>query len=453
MNIYQNIEVYVREYDSKLLSSIYSAKKGNVVLLTPKSEFCFLLKWLKIPRGIFHDKSLTPSEIKLNFHKKLKKKGFLITSLDEEHGLHWNDYSVFGKRRFSNETIDLCSYVFCWGNKDHNWLRKNYSKFKDKFILSGAPRVDFWKNKITTRSKRVIEGKYIFYPSNFIINNIQRTWEISKLYKSLGFDKRDPEIIYKYLNQRGEQYLVFSECIRALEYLAYKFKDLNFIVRPHPRETLESWKVYLEEYKNIHIIKEGSITDWIKDADAVIHNGCTSALEATVSNIPVITFQPIKNLKTETQYFNGLGYIVNNKEEIELAINRAINSPINFMNLYEKNIIDSVNKKVYLPKKELSSEVIPKYWENLKQNFTNSKNIKNKRVQIYFLLLIFRFKNYFLSFFNIKKYSKVYLNKHPGISKKLFFNKFKNLCKSIDEDHENFSIIYISPRVQMISKK
>ena len=39
----------------------------------------------------FHTKSITPSEHKINFHKRLIDKKFLVTSLDEEAGLELSD--------------------------------------------------------------------------------------------------------------------------------------------------------------------------------------------------------------------------------------------------------------------------------------------------------------------------------------------------------------------------
>ena len=40
---------------------------------------------------------------------------------------------------------------------------------------------------------------------------------------------------------------------------------------------------FISGIPNVHIIREGSITAWVNNAFAVMHNSCTTALEATVS--------------------------------------------------------------------------------------------------------------------------------------------------------------------------
>lgn len=53
------------------------------------------------------------------------------------------------------------------------------------------------------------------------------------------------------------------------------------IVRPHPSENIEIWKKYTKNYsKKIKIIRSGNVLSWILAAKLLIHNGCTTAIEA-----------------------------------------------------------------------------------------------------------------------------------------------------------------------------
>lgn len=145
-NIYIYYEIFKREFISNLLLSILAAKKNFNVYIGTGASFDNLLEAGLLNPGIFHTKSLTHGKYKHNFHLRLHKKKFIITSMDQEHGVidGGNFDDLFIKPRISKEDLDLCEKYFCWGKYDQ---KKLVSKFKDKkkFVLTGSPRVDLWK--------------------------------------------------------------------------------------------------------------------------------------------------------------------------------------------------------------------------------------------------------------------------------------------------------------------
>ena len=109
MNIYLHIEISARELDSKLLLATIAAARGHVVIL---SDLELILKGLLkgyLEPGIYHTKSLTPSTVKIDRHQALMDKGSIITSIDEESGLHTHGYEKFSKMRYSKKTISQFS--------------------------------------------------------------------------------------------------------------------------------------------------------------------------------------------------------------------------------------------------------------------------------------------------------------------------------------------------------
>tara|TARA_B100000902_G_scaffold358788_1_gene374098 strand:+ start:71 stop:532 length:462 start_codon:yes stop_codon:yes gene_type:complete len=141
MNLYINIEILNREFQSKLLIAMESASKGiNVYMgrLTP-----YLMRDFFVP-GIVLLKSITPSLNRLNELKYYKKKNFIVTSLDEEVGLI-NLNNEYLKIRYSNESMELTDRVFVWGKFDYDNLSHKFKKYKKKIILSGNPRLDYWR--------------------------------------------------------------------------------------------------------------------------------------------------------------------------------------------------------------------------------------------------------------------------------------------------------------------
>ena len=67
MNIYLHVEVALRELDSKLLLGVIAASRGHQVLISDISEIERGLRRGILNPGIFHTKSITPSEHKINF--------------------------------------------------------------------------------------------------------------------------------------------------------------------------------------------------------------------------------------------------------------------------------------------------------------------------------------------------------------------------------------------------
>ena len=108
---------------------------------------------------------------------------------------------------------------------------------------------------------------------------------------------------------------------------------------------LRSWKIYLEGIPNVHIIREGSITAWVNNAFAVMHNSCTTALEATVSEKPLVTYIPF-NQKHGYQLPNELGYCAKSKEELLGKINNLFNDmKSESKKRFEKPLPEQVLKK------------------------------------------------------------------------------------------------------------
>ena len=65
--------------------------------------------------------------------------------MDEEIGLVNLNYKKWMKLRYSNKSVDLTSKIFTWGKFDYDNLTKKFKNFKNKFVISGNPRIDFWR--------------------------------------------------------------------------------------------------------------------------------------------------------------------------------------------------------------------------------------------------------------------------------------------------------------------
>ena len=372
MNIYILVEITSRELDSKLLIAILAAARGHQVILSDLEGIVKGTEKGILAPGIFHTKSLTPTDYKLKNHQFFIDKGFKVTGLDEEAGVDLSGYEEFSKTRFSDKSIELASAVFAWGDDDADTLKKKYSKYASKIHKTGSPRVDLWKSKFSNywkMPKSAPQKPFLLISSNMGASNgymQMHEWYKSR-YKS-GYYDRDPNLIKDQFIRTSESILKTGAFIEAIKYLANNNNGYDIVLRPHPIENIEAWKIYLDGIPNVHVIREGSISPWVKNAFAVMHNGCTTAIETIVSKKPLVTYVPFET-SFDNHPPNHLGHRAKSPEELSNILKFIlINTKSESQNKNGNEISKIINKKFFLDKNELAAEKIIKLWENLIDN-------------------------------------------------------------------------------------
>jgi surface carbohydrate biosynthesis protein len=387
MNIYINVEISDRELDSKLLLAVIAAARGHQVIVSDNSGIDRGFRSKLFAPGIFHTKCITPLDKKVNFHKTLVQNGYLITSIDEEAGLDMVGYENFVKTRYSELTIDQSSAVFAWGEDDMKSLEKFYPKHKSKIHKTGSPRIDllnsgfleYWKV-----SKKIPKRPYLLVSSNMgRANYIKPFFQLIRENRNIGYYKRDEKMFKQDFYWAAEDHHKTHSFIVAIKYLAEKNNGFDIVFRPHPVEDINAWKLYLEGIPNVHVIREGSITPWILNSFALLHSGCTTAMEATVAKKPVVTYVPFKMNYTST-FPNNFGHHVESLEQLSIIINdifhgREPKDQNDLTNSFSKFF----SRKIYLDKNQLAAEKIVKLWESL----DNNKLSKSSSWRIYKCLL------------------------------------------------------------------
>lgn len=296
MNIYIHVEISSRELDSKLLLAVIAALKGHEVLVSDLGTILRGVKSRVLRPGIFHTKCLTPTPSKFFRHKELSDHGFLITSQDEEAGLTRYGYQEFARRRYSSEMLEHASAVFSWGHEDAETLKQTYPRYASRMYATGSPRVDLWRPE--ARRYWPLPPSAPKRPFLLISSTMTRANSRRPLHEAIAADKRDghfvktPPDFKKRFGAVIEAYRHTLAFIEAIQELSRSGDGYDIVFRPHPGESIDAWKVYLDGIPSVHVIREGSITAWVNGAFAVVHNGCTTAIEATVARTPVITYLP-----------------------------------------------------------------------------------------------------------------------------------------------------------------
>ena len=195
-----------------------------------------------------------------------------------------------------------------------------------------------------------------------------------KILGDAGYFQRDPKLFNNRFYQWSEDYKKLLAFIEAIKYLSKNNNGYDIVLRPHPTEEISAWKIFLKGIPNVHVVREDSISSWVKKAFAVMHNGCTTAFEATITGKPVITYSPFK-MEYSHNLSNSLGFEVKSKEDLLKKVDQFFelsksNNKKKEFHSSEENLFN----KIYIDNDELASEKIIKIWESLDNNNLSKPN-------------------------------------------------------------------------------
>lgn len=294
--LYITMEIKARELEGRALLALEAASRGFRVVIGHMSQINRGLQVGELPPGLYYEKSL--SRGKEEKFGTIVNNGCLLASQDEESGIldHINDR--FMSIRSTFETVDLADAIFCWGNFDHEAWTRHYPNSIEKIHLTGCPRVDFWRPDFQRYYHKCIDsirerfGCFVLVASNFVTANNYMTAEqlVQQARRSGKIDTLEDEQSLRARIEDGKK--MFRHFVNLINILADKHRDIHFVVRPHPAEKMSGWESSLSKSSNAHVIFEGGISNWVRASSAVLHNGCTTGMEAYAAGVPAIAYIP-----------------------------------------------------------------------------------------------------------------------------------------------------------------
>ena len=337
--IYLPIEIPKREIIGKVLFACFLASKGRSSLIF-EHTFFDRYKWpyrgTYVGKNCFRDEP--PSDLK--WYKKQKKNYIDTFFLDDEGGIYngdnEKDFFKVLKRRLDPSVLDGRDKIFTWGSIQKKFYNKK--KYKPKIIETGYPTFEFLSKKYQKFLKN-FDNKITGKRSNFILVNT-RFCEINpkkKLENLLG-DKSGQKIKKIELISELKRSSVLLSCyVDSIYKLSNIFKNIKFIIRPHPEENSEIYDFFLGQQENIEVIDYGPVESWIRQSKLVITYGCTTGLQAMLAEKPLIIYEPTELKKTKFDiplFVNNLGQKAKNLEELIKFINKPIIKKSSFWKKY-----------------------------------------------------------------------------------------------------------------------
>jgi surface carbohydrate biosynthesis protein len=294
------VENQVRELDPKLLVACVAAERGFRVFLGSRTRVDFRIA--AFPRAIYLSKSMTPKSAKM--FRIMGKLGHEIAALDEE-GLVYHSADEYYARRVSDATLGMIATLFAWGDESADLLRDHPDFPGTPLFATGNPRIDLLRPELRPYFEAEVErireqlGPFVLLNTNFSKVNAYfprmnllvppaNPGEVPELGAAgIGLPREFAEGLAAH---KGAIFDHFREMIPVLH---DAFPEHRIVVRPHPSENREPWKLVAKDLERVHVIHEGNVIPWLAASQALIHNGCTTGIEAFVMEKPAISYRPV----------------------------------------------------------------------------------------------------------------------------------------------------------------
>ena len=305
--IFFTIEIKDRELISKCLLAYELLKRNFRVYIGTFDNIHRIVK--KYSSGIIFHKSTYIA--KSSYYKRI---GHVFVFLDEEGGITIPRSKLyeFCVKRYGVVSKELNDIIFLPGKKFTEIVSQMPNIEGVKLYTTGWPRIDLCREKYShifidqVNKIRKKHGNFYLFITSFGMTS-EKSFNDRIQSSTTEFEKK----------YRMHKYKHFKLYIDLMKCLSDKLDDSEkIIIRPHPSESIEDWKMIVAGLNNIIIVREGDISPWILAAEAIIQYGSTSSVQAAMSGIKSIQYKiEFEEGITDTATFE-LSYNANSPEEV-----------------------------------------------------------------------------------------------------------------------------------------
>jgi surface carbohydrate biosynthesis protein len=456
------VEGQVRELDAKLLLSCIAALRGFSSVIGPRKEIHFRIP--SFPRSIYLSKSFTSGSDEV--FRILRKLGHEIVAWDEDALVHLPAETYFS-RRLSPIAIKHVSHLMAWG-QDNADLWRQYPQLPDgiKIHITGNSRGDLLRSEMRAFYEKEVEklrqthGDFILINTNF--NHVNAFYPIRNLFQPAEKPGEKPifgraakgmtrEFAEGFQNHKQALFEDFKQLIPALD---REFPDYTIIVRPHPVEKHDVYQKIAAQCVRVRVTNEGNVVPWLMATKALIHNGCTTGVEAYVIGVPTISYRATVDEYYDQGFYrlpNTLSYQCFDFEELRETLKSILAGQLGAAGGDErKELIDHhlaaldgplaceriVDVLAEIMEKQSEESAIPTLGDRLKAWFRSSKRTMKKQ-----------YKSRFSNSHNRPEFLR---HRYPGISLEELSTRISRFQKVLD-DRTQLKIEEIADHIFRIS--
>ena len=315
IHFYIPITSQPRELDAKLLLALFARERGMKPILGYKSAFHARIG--SLPPGLFLAHNARQKSEKT---RRLRQFGHRVLVLDEEALVRQSD-EIFLKKHPS-DAFDYVDQVYTWGRDDFELWERSGLAIRSGVFVTGNPRTDTMRPELRPlHADKVADikaryGDYVLLNTNFpTVNNLTPQGGGVRLAK-WALDEGGKAIEQSFLANKRALYESFLDMAPQL---ARAIAPTNLVIRPHPNEDHAPWHAVAKDCPNAHVVFEGAVVPWLIGARALVHNGCTTGVEAAIMGLPTLNFRPWSS-PWDNELSMAFGRDCGNPDELNAAV-------------------------------------------------------------------------------------------------------------------------------------
>jgi surface carbohydrate biosynthesis protein len=332
VNVLFPVEAIDRELDFRLRLAGECAGPGNRIVIAQHDVLHEFVPHLKggvyVGKNVFA--SLFPTD--LGRYHMLRERGVVLVHLDEE-GLveDGSDQTVWREglaRRLDSSCLQPGDHVCAWGTFQRDFYRSRAPSIADDIVATGHPRFDLCKPAHRdlvaeqVRELRRRHGRFVLVNTSFGLGN--SCFGVDEPFSvRVGYSPEPAVRDHFFRNWLHESHLV-SYFAGLIYRLSLQLPHETFVIRPHPVEDRRIWDVAFRDSPNVHVVREGSIAQWLLACDVALHERCTTGIEAALAGAPIVTYMPLADERRAMYLPSLFGVKAETEDDAVAAVQEAL---------------------------------------------------------------------------------------------------------------------------------
>lgn len=248
-----------------------------------------------------------------------------------EEGLVYPNAEEYGQRKLDRRAFDRLQSYFTWGqNQTDDMTRLLAGRGSEKLLTTGNPRLDLHRRELRgifdgeVAAIRARYGEFILVNTRFSrsnhIESADAAMEMALKSGRLpsGEDQARASAMVDF------QARLFPKFVDLIAELSRSFPERRIVIRPHPREKLQTWEELARAWGNVEVLLDGNVAAWILAASVSVQNNCTTGVEAYLLDRPTIAFRPMRDERYDLHLPNAVSANATKIEEVVTMVRSAL---------------------------------------------------------------------------------------------------------------------------------
>jgi len=330
INIFCPIETINRELDFRLFLAAHCIRPGMRFIIGKRNPIGNLVNEMKDGmyvgqvRPMRHAAANAKPEKRLN---DLRASGTTLVIVDEEGGImagdeeRWKEWLDF---RLDVTQLESQEHLCTWGDFQREYYSSLDTPASEHIVTTGHPRFDLYKASHREYYRDEVEhwknkfGDFVLINTNFAISNHSQgekyLFDAHSYYSY--YDPTDDAKKLDFFREWNYKTTVRANMITLVARLSIEMPQLNIVIRPHPSENMQSYEAIFQKMPNVYVEHEGSVGPWLMASRALIHDGCTTALEAHFSGVPILNYKSLHEERYDLMLPNSLGLTCETEDRV-----------------------------------------------------------------------------------------------------------------------------------------